>query len=152
MADNATFLKTNSKLINYMAYPKFLNELPINNTAKHIYVLLLNRARLSMQQGWADENGNVYILYSVKNLSIDSGRCDRAVRYALNSLEKNHLILRGEQIAGRGRQIFVKTGESFCSPGVQKTAVQGCKELHPNKIDKYKIIDSKYICGEDESL
>ena len=135
-----------------MAYPKFLNELALNNTAKHIYVLLLNRARLSMKEGWADENGNVYILYSVKNLSIDSGRSGRTVREALASLENENLIFRGEQIGGRGRRIFVKTGEDFRTPGLRFSSPQGCEKSHPNKIDKYKITDPKYICGEDESL
>ena len=152
MENNATFLKTDSKLGNYMAYPKFLNELPLNDTAKHIYVLLLNRARLSMKEGWADQEGNVFVLYSLSNLAKDSGKTTRTVKHVLNRLQEANLILREQRIPGKTRKIYIKTWETSF-PKVGKEISTDMGKLFPtNKKDKYKIIDSKYICGEDESL
>lgn len=42
------FLKKDSKVVGYMVYPRFLLGLELNETAKLIYVLMLDRARLSI--------------------------------------------------------------------------------------------------------
>ena len=56
------YLRRSSMLPPYMAYPRFLLTMNISETAKLVYVLLLDRARLSMtHEGWEDENGHVFI-------------------------------------------------------------------------------------------
>lgn len=46
-------LRKNSQIPAYMAYPRFLLTMDISETAKLVYVLLLDRARLSMKNdGW----------------------------------------------------------------------------------------------------
>ena len=45
----AQFLKSDSNLPPYMAYPRFLLDVDISETAKLVYMLLLDRARLSMK-------------------------------------------------------------------------------------------------------
>ena len=55
-------LRRDSRISPYMAYPRFLLTMDISETAKLIYVLLLDRARLSMKNdGWEDEKGYVFI-------------------------------------------------------------------------------------------
>ena len=54
-SNTGTFLKKDSKIVGYMVYPRFLTGLALSETAKLIYVLLLDRARLSISNGgWAD--------------------------------------------------------------------------------------------------
>lgn len=50
-------LKPDSAIPVYLMYPRFLLELDMNDTAKMVYLLLYDRARLSMQNGWLDEGG-----------------------------------------------------------------------------------------------
>ena len=150
--DKSTFLKSDSKLVGYMAYPRFLTEFDLSETAKLIYVLLLDRARLSVSNGgWADEEGNIYILYTLKNLAADSGRSKRTVSTALQDLENADLIRRGKQEHGRGRRIYVKTVAESCYAGWQKTASQGSRNLRPNKTNIINI-NEKYSYEEGESL
>ena len=56
------FLQRDSPIPRFFAYPKFLLTLDLSETAKIIYVLLLDRARLSMKkEDWQDEHGRVFI-------------------------------------------------------------------------------------------
>ena len=56
----------------YMAYPKFLLAVDISETAKLVYILLLDRARLSMKNDWVDEQGKAYVFYPIRELAEDS--------------------------------------------------------------------------------
>lgn len=58
-------LHKDSPIPPYMAYPRFLLMMDISETAKLVYVLLLDRTRLSMKnEVWEDENGHVFIHYT----------------------------------------------------------------------------------------
>ena len=65
------FLQRDSPIPLFFAYPKFLLTLDVSETAKMIYMLLLDRARLSMQKdGWQDEHGRVFIHYTIQSLAM----------------------------------------------------------------------------------
>lgn len=69
-------LRKGSQIPAYMAYPRFLLTMDISETAKLVYVLLLDRARLSMKnEGWEDEQGHVFIYYTIADLASASGKC-----------------------------------------------------------------------------
>lgn len=54
----------------------------VSDSAKILYGLLLNRVSLSRKNGWIDENGRIYIIYSIKEIMIDMGISKRtAIRY-----------------------------------------------------------------------
>ena len=74
-------------------YPRFLIDLKLSETAKLVYILLLDRARLSgSNRGWEDEEGRVYISYRHSELAEKIGKGKTAVKEALASLEKADLI------------------------------------------------------------
>ena len=51
-------LRKDSQIPAYMAYPRFLLTADLSETAKLVYVLLLDRARLSMKnEGWCWARG-----------------------------------------------------------------------------------------------
>ena len=55
------FLTADTNLPSYMMFPRFLLGLEINETAKMLYMILLDRARLSQRnEGWSDTNGHVF--------------------------------------------------------------------------------------------
>ena len=92
-----------------MAYPKFLLKLNISETAKLVYILLLDRARLSMKnREWQDESGCVFVLYSIPSLARDIGKGETTVKKALNQLVKQGLILKQSLGPGQPNKIYVK--------------------------------------------
>ena len=103
------FLKCDSYLPPYMAYPKFLLKVDISETAKLVYILLLDRARLSMKnKDWQDESGRVFVLYTIPNLAKDIGRGETTVKKALNQLVQQGLICKQSLGPGQPNKIYVK--------------------------------------------
>ena len=48
------FLTADTNLPSYMMFPRFLLDMEINETAKMLYMILLDRARLSQKnEGWS---------------------------------------------------------------------------------------------------
>ena len=156
----AQFLKSDSNLPPYMAYPRFLLDVDISETAKLVYMLLLDRARLSMKnQPWQDEIGRVFVLYTIPALAKDIGKGETTVKKALNQLVQQDLIWKQSQGAGRPNKIYVKipaensptgqtekclTGRAFFDP---KTG----RNLPPNNNKRNKYIRN-YDYEEGESL
>ena len=104
------FLTTDTALPTYMAYPKFLLDMTdLSETARLVYILLLDRARVSQAKGgWADENGNVFIFYPIQDLAKAIHKSEMSVKTALTALEKQQLIFRKRQGVGKANRIYVK--------------------------------------------
>lgn len=114
------YLRRESTLPPYMAYPRFLLTMNISETAKLVYVLLLDRARLSMtHDGWEDENGHVFIYYTIDALAAATGKCAMTIKDSLKKLEAEKLIFRRHQGAGKPSQIFVRVQTETCLPDGQ---------------------------------
>ena len=93
-----------------MAYPKFLLDMTdLSETARLVYILLLDRARISQAKGgWTDENGNVFIYYPIQDLAKAIHKSEMSVKTALAALEDHALILRKRQGVGKANRIYVK--------------------------------------------
>ena len=124
-----------------LAYPKFLLNLNISETAKMIYVLLLDRARLSMKkEDWQDEHGRVFVRYTIQSLAEAICKSEMTVKNALKALEQQGLIYRQRQGAGIPSRIFVK---------VQTERKLSANKNKSKKIEKYY---EDYDYEEGESL
>ena len=154
------FLKYDSYIPPYMAYPKFLLKLNISETAKLVYMLLLDRARLSMKNGdWQDEQGRVFVLYTIPNLAKDIGKGETTVKKALNQLVQQDLIWKQFQGAGRPNKIYVKIPAEISPTGQTEKCLTGRalfdpkagRKLSPNNNKRNKYIRN-YDCKEGESL
>jgi len=139
----------------YMAYPRFLLTLDISETAKLIYVLLLDRARLSMKnEGWEDKDGHVFIHYTIESLASATGKSQMTIKDALKKLEQQGLILRQRQGAGKPSRIFVRVQTAGCPSGGTNFPRQTDRNLSANNNhsnNKSKTIRS-YDYEEGESL
>ena len=93
-----------------MAFPKFLLErTSLSETAKIVYMILLNRARLSQKNdGWTDERGHIFIYYPIKDIAAAIHKSEMSVKTALSALEKDKLIDRQHQGVGKANRIFIK--------------------------------------------
>lgn len=106
----AHYLLSDSRIPEYMAFPRFLLErTSLSETAKIVYMILLNRARLSQKNdGWTDERGHIFIYYPIKDIAATIHKSEMSVKTALSALEKDKLIDRQHQGVGKANRIFVK--------------------------------------------
>lgn len=103
------FLTADTNLSSYMMFPRFLLDMEINETAKMLYIILLDRARLSQKnEGWSDIDGHVFIYFTIEALAEVLHKSQMTVKTALAVLEKQELIFRKRQGPGQPNRIYVK--------------------------------------------
>ena len=130
------YLRRSSTLPPYMAYPRFLLTMNISETAKLVYILLLDRARLSMtHDGWEDENGRVFVYYTIDALAAATGKCAMTIKDALKKLEEEKLIFRYHQGAGKPSRIYVRVQTENCLPDGQNSAALTDRKLSTSNND-----------------
>jgi len=90
-------------------FPRFLLDMEINETAKMLYIILLDRARLSQKnEGWSDIDGHVFIYFTIEALAEVLHKSQMTIKTALAVLEKQELIFRKRQGPGQPNRIYVK--------------------------------------------
>ena len=155
----------NCKLKNYMALPRSLLDEEINETAKLMYVLLLDRAKLSAQnQAWIDSAGIPFVNYTIEQLAGDLHKGKSTIKQALKTLEEEGLIRRDHHKNTRANCIYINVPEDSILAGIQpefRPIYGQNSDLHTagkpttNKI-KNKMIDSNDLLNiipeEDISL
>ncbi|MCD8014922.1 MAG: replication initiator protein A [Lachnospiraceae bacterium] len=64
------YLTTGANLPPYMIFPKFLLDSGLSETTKLLYMLLLDRTRLSMKNdGWTDAQGHAFIYFTIADMA-----------------------------------------------------------------------------------
>ena len=71
----------------FLPYPRFLLKIELTNTARVLYAMLLDRAKLSRRNGWKDEKGQIYLLYPISNMAKDLGKSQTTIKKAMRELE-----------------------------------------------------------------
>ena len=169
MNQTNTYLTARSSLPRYMAFPRFLMESGLNETAMLVYMLLLDRARLSMSNPrWIDANGFVFLQYPIRELAAAIRKSEMTVKTALAALEKRGFIQRQRCGNGKPNRIYVLIpadrnlsvpGKENCLPDGKKSVLQADRKLSANRINR--VITNQqdngyrfrnYDCSEEESL
>jgi hypothetical protein len=153
------FLTRNSTMPSFLIFPRFLLESDLNETAKLLYVVLLDRARLSQQDArWADEQGRVFQYFPIAELAKTLHKSDMTIKTALAALERKGLIVRERRGTGQANRIFVKChADSFLStrqpknfpPDRRKTFPMAERKLSTNNNNRTRTI-KKYVDYYDE--
>ena len=145
-----------------MPLPKELLNIDIPGTAKLLYAVLLERATLSVKNGWDDESGRVYIIYPIEKLASDMSMGVSAVKRNLSALEKAGLIRRKRERGNAANHIYlfipgdtlrtVHMAENGLCRGA-KTDRAAVRKRAPNKL-KEQTDNNKYSYqySEDDSL
>jgi len=143
------FLTCNSYIPPYMAYPRFLMNVDISETAKLVYILLMDRARLSMKnREWQDESGCVFVLYTIPSLARDIGKGETTVKKALNQLLKQGLILKQSLGPGQPNKIYVKIQTENSPTGQAEKRLTGGAFFDPKagrKVPPNNNKSNKYV-------
>ena len=103
-----TFLTANSTLPPYMAFPSFLLDCDFSETTKLLYMVLLNRARLSQKNdGWIDKKGHVFSYFTIEDMAATLRKSQTTIKTSLSALEQVDLICRARQGTGESQPDFM---------------------------------------------
>lgn len=92
-------IKENTVFGNYFVFPKYLMEMRICKLDEHVYLLLLNRTRLSQRKkDFKDNNGYVYVIYRETELSRELRVPVREITASLDRLQECELIYRVKNV------------------------------------------------------
>ena len=114
----------------------------ISTEGKVLYGLLLDRVSLSMENGWIDDEGRVYIIFTLTTIRQAMNCAEKSAIKYLTELEEFGLIERIRQGFGKPALIYVKnfidqqnlqvrTSKNYSSPPVKVTG-QNLYNLQPN--------------------
>ncbi len=81
----------------------------LSTDAKLVYGMLLDRSTLSRENGWIDEEGRVYIKFSLKSLQEAMKISEKSATKYFQELENIGIIDRFKQGQGKPAIIYVKT-------------------------------------------
>ena len=95
---------------------------PLSTDAKVLYGILLDRMSLSVKNGWLDEQGRVYIIYTGREVQESLCCAEHKAVKLFRELEQLDLIERKRRGLGRPSLIYVKDFSS----GLPKAQVQNC--------------------------
>ena len=147
------FYGQSGELFSYFRIPKALFQdhrfRQLSTDARTLYGILLDRMSLSAKNGWLDEQGRVYIIYTVREVQESLCCAEHKAVKLFRELEDIDLIERKRRGLGRPSLIFVKdfsTGVSKmhtlnCANSnsvVAQNAVQEQPKPQCNKTDKNK--------------
>lgn len=146
------FLTQDSSIPPYMAFPRFLLDKDgLNETAKILYTILLDRARLSQKNdGWTDEKGHVFIFFPIKNLAEAMHKSEMSIKTALTALEKETLIVRKRQGAGFPNRIYVRVPTETLAQTDRNLSVRQMENCPTDRKKSVSVTDRKLSSSNKE--
>ena len=135
-------------------FPLFLLDMKLSHTAKLIYSVLLYRANLSKINGWIDEQGRVYITFSLESIMETIHKTRTPVKNAMRELYNADLIER-ERNYSAPNTIYVKLPTEGLKTDPQtagKPAIRG-SENRPTEGLKTDLewVGKQTLCGSENS-
>ena len=134
------YLTDDNVRFHFMRFPSFLLSSDLNETCQILYMLLLDRSGLSRKNGWSDEEGHVFVYYSIQKLAKDLHKSPTTIKDSLRKLENHDLICRVRQSVPKPTRIYVKIPE------------EALIEKRPAGISAYHGTEIRPIKGQDSDL
>lgn len=153
--------RVDTELTGYMPLPRELISMDLPSTAMLLYGALLDRGTLSRKNHYADEQGQVYVIYPVERLAEAFHISDTAVKRHLKELESHGLIRRHRENRHSPSQIYLylpsasikETPEGTNRPKESPvSSPQRVQKVPPNNRSKQHNRSNYYQHGEEESL
>ena len=107
----------------------------LNANAKLIYAMLKDRMHLSRSNGWADDNGDIYLMFKqdeIQNLmNISHATCVKAIK----QLEECELIDVVRQGCNKPNKVYIRKSKNYTSHGSLKTILPEVQKLDTNNTE-----------------
>ena len=143
------YMKESEQMLQYFQFPKFLLKLRISQTAKFLYMILYDRARISRKNSWIDKYGNVYLIFPIEELSAQIGKCKSNVKIPSDEIGL-------QLVENKAVEKMVATESEKQPSSGRKNGCAGVGNVAPSKVtEKYKrnkYHEVNYCYGEGESL
>ena len=111
----------------------------LSTDARTLYGILLDRMSLSAKNGWLDEQGRVYIIYTVREVQESLCCAEHKAVKLFRELEDIDLIERKRRGLGKPSLIYVKDFSS----GLPKAQVQNCPNSNSGAVESAILEQSK---------
>ena len=117
------YMMETEKILPYYQFPKFLLELPLSQNAKILYMLLYDRARISQKNHWLNEDGYVYFVFPITEISLKWGKCCTSVKAAMKELDEYGLLIRSSGGFSKPNHLYMRIPciELISEPDVKQT-------------------------------
>lgn len=102
------FLTKDTKIGSYLRLPRFLIKTDISNEAKVLYALLLDRASISIKNGFIEPSGAVRVYFTLDEAKEKLHKSRQVTTRIFRELETKELIVRKRQGQGRPSLITIK--------------------------------------------
>lgn len=120
----------------FFILPKEIMQKKLSDGGKLLYALMLDRHHLSLENGWRDDEGRVYIFFTIEEIKEKLGWGEQKSVKILAELEKSGLIERKRQGLGKPSIIYVK---DLCFERAErKSKVSNCENQSSENV-KIKI-------------
>ena len=110
------------ELFSFYRIPKALFQEPrfqnLSTDAKTLYGILLDRMSLSAKNGWLDEQGRVFIIFTIEDVKRALCCADNKATKLLRELEKFGLIERKRRGQGKPSLVYVKNFSAESSKSI----------------------------------
>ena len=142
------FYGQSGEMFSYFRVPKILFRdikfKDLSTDAKTLYGILLDRMGLSVKNGWLDEQGRVYIIYTISSITRDLHCGSKKAVRLLRELEKYGMVEKVARGQGKPSLIYVKNfstlwskqqfkdGQNENSRVVERTILEGSKQQSNN--------------------
>ena len=137
------FYGQSGELFSYFRIPKALFQdhrfRQLSTDARTLYGILLDRMSLSAKNGWLDEQGRVYIIYTVREVQESLCCAEHKAVKLFRELEQLDLIERKRRGLGRPSLIYVKDFSS----GLPKAQVQNCPNSNSSAAESAILVQPK---------
>ena len=137
------FYGQSGELFSYFRIPKALFQdhrfRQLSTDARTLYGILLDRMSLSAKNGWLDEQGRVYIIYTVREVQESLCCAEHKAVKLFRELEQLDLIERKRRGLGRPSLIYVKDFSSGL-PKAQFWCSQNRKQIRLIRIKQSGMI------------
>jgi len=137
------FYGQSGELFSYFRIPKALFQdsrfRQLSTDARTLYGILLDRMSLSVKNGWLDEQGRVYIIYTGREVQESLCCAEHKAVKLFRELEDTDLIERKRRGLGRPSLIYVKDFSS----GLPKAQVQNCPNSNSGAVESAILEQSK---------
>lgn len=110
----------------------------LSANAKLIYSMFKDRMHLSRKNGWADNDGNIYLMFKQEDvqelMDISHATCVKAIK----QLEAYELIYVVRQGLNRPNKVYIRKSKKYTSHGSIKTILPEVQNLNTNNTNKSK--------------
>ena len=113
----------------------------ISNNARILYTLLLDRHRMSIKNGWFDDNGEVYIYFKREEMENQLGLSERTVSKVIQELKDFLLVEETQQGLNKPNKIYLLS-PVICDDGNPDPYISPDSDYNPEKSEYGRYAES----------